>query len=107
MRFDAALTGEAYSISVQHLLQHYRADKIQEDLCFALWRPSTGRERLTALIDEVILPEDGERLLHGNASFQPQLPGPGAGIGTTKGGRIGVHAQSPESGVARHERCRH
>lgn len=71
MRFDAALTGEANSISSHHLLQHYRDKTLQEDLCFALWRPSTGRERLTALIDEVILPEDGERLLHGNASFQP------------------------------------
>ena len=71
MRFDVALTGEAHSTSKQHLLQHYRREELQEDLCFALWRPSTGRERLTALIDEVILPEDGERLLHGNASFQP------------------------------------
>ena len=71
MRFDVALTGEAHSTSNQHLLQHYRREVLQEDLCFALWRPSRGRERLTALIDEVILPEDGERLLHGNASFQP------------------------------------
>ena len=71
MTFDAALTDEAHSISSRHLLQHYRRDTLQEDLCFALWRPSTGRERLTALIDEVILPEDGERLLHGNTSFQP------------------------------------
>ena len=71
MRFDVALTGEAHLTSTQHLLQHYRSEALQEDLCFALWRPSTGRERMTALIDEVILPEDGERLLHGNASFQP------------------------------------
>ena len=71
MRFDVALTSEAHLTSTQHLLQHYRSEALQEDLCFALWRPSTGRERLTALIDEVILPEDGERLLHGNASFQP------------------------------------
>lgn len=71
MRFDAALTAEAHTTSSHHLLQHYRREIAQEDLCFALWRPSTGRERLTALIDEVILPEDGERLLHRNASFQP------------------------------------
>ena len=71
MRFDAALTGEAHATSSHHLLQHYRRDTSQEDLCFALWRPSTGRERLTALIDEVILPEVGERHLHGNASFEP------------------------------------
>ena len=71
MRFDAVLTGEAHSTSISHLLQHYRRGTPQEDLCFALWRPSSGRNRHTALIDEVILPEVGERLLHGNASFQP------------------------------------
>ena len=71
MRFQVALTAEASSISSAHLLQHYQSDSLQEDLCFALWRPSTGTERYTALIDHVILPEDGERLLHGNASFQP------------------------------------
>lgn len=73
MRFEVALTAEADSISSKHLLQHYRRDGNlpQEDLCFSLWRPSTGEQRRTALIDEIILPKEGERLLHGNASFQP------------------------------------
>ena len=71
MRRDVALTDEAHSLSIEHLLQHYRRDTFQEDLCFALWRPSTGRDRLTALINEVILPQEGDRLLHGNASFTP------------------------------------
>ena len=84
MRFDAALTGEAHSTSTRHLLQHYRREELQEDLCFALWRPSTGRERLTALIDEIILPEDDERLLHGNASFQPQFLARALGLARTK-----------------------
>ena len=72
MKFEATLTAEANSISSQHLLQHYKPDKQpQEELCFALWRPSTGKQRRTALIDEIILPKKDERLLHGNASFQP------------------------------------
>ena len=71
MRFEAALTADASATASSHLLQHYRGSKFQEDLCFALWRPSTGKERYTALIDEVILPKEDERLLHGNTSFQP------------------------------------
>ena len=71
MRFETVLTAEADSTASEHLLRHYRRDKRQEDLCFALWRPSTGHLRRAALIDEIILPKKGERLLHGNASFEP------------------------------------
>ena len=71
MKFDAALTEDADSIAREHLLQHFAIGEYQEELCFALWRPSTGTSRTTALIDEIILPLGGERILHGNASFQP------------------------------------
>ena len=71
MSFEVAFTSKADSISKEHLLQHYRRDESQEDLCFALWRSSSGRSRRTALIDEVILPKPGERILHGNAGFEP------------------------------------
>ena len=71
MRFEVAFTSEANLISSNHLLQHYRNNKQQEDLCFALWHPSTGQSRCTALIDEIILPKEGERILHGNTSFEP------------------------------------
>ena len=71
MRFNVVLSAEAHSASVDHLLQHYNHNRMQEDLCFALWRPSSGNGRFTAIVDEVLLPETGERRLHGNASFQP------------------------------------
>ena len=71
MSCEVVFTSEADSTSSEHLLQHYRHNKQQEDLCFALWRPSTGRLRRVALIDEIILPKKGERALHGNASFEP------------------------------------
>ena len=53
------------------MLQHFSKGQLQEDLCFALWRPSTATNRLTALVDEVLLPRHEDRLLHGNASFTP------------------------------------
>lgn len=44
---------------------------MQEDLCFALWRPSTGTKRTTAVVFEILLPVSGDRNLHGGASFEP------------------------------------
>lgn len=44
----------------------------QEDLLFALWTPSLGNQRLTALLNTVIHPVEGDRQRHGNASFNPQ-----------------------------------
>jgi molybdopterin-synthase adenylyltransferase len=67
--YSAALTTETFNVLADHLL---RPDG-QEDVCFALWYPSTGARRTTALIAEPILPRDGERHVHWNASFEPQF----------------------------------
>lgn len=40
-----------------------------EDLTFAYWRPGKGRRRYTAIVGEIAHPDDGDRNLHGNASF--------------------------------------
>ena len=75
MKYEAAFTDEACTTALAHLLQHFSQGTQQEDLCFGLWRPSTGRHRFTALIYEIIQPEPGERSLHGNASFNPEYMG--------------------------------
>ncbi len=64
MNYAAALTLETHAALVAHLLQHHR----DEDVCFALYRPSRGQTRFTGLIADPILPRDGERRVHGNAS---------------------------------------
>jgi molybdopterin-synthase adenylyltransferase len=45
----------------------------QEDLCFATYIPSTGAERSTGILSHLILPEDGDREVHHNASFASQF----------------------------------
>lgn len=66
--YSAAFRSEVHSAALSHLI---RADG-QEDLCFAAWYPSNGRHRKTALLDRLILPQPGDRNVHGNASFEAQ-----------------------------------
>lgn len=69
MKYDVVITHEANHTATEHLLRHYRQGTLQEDLCFALWRSSTGLNRKAAIVYEVILPREGEQSLTGNASF--------------------------------------
>lgn len=71
MIFDTVLTQEAHDSASDYLLRHVNAGHMQEDLCFALWRPSTGANRKVAIIFEIVPPTTGDRNLHGNASFEP------------------------------------
>lgn len=58
-------------IACKHLLQHYAKGVAQEDLCFGLWTPSSGMERQTSIVTDIVLPESGDRTLEpaGNVSF--------------------------------------
>ena len=62
------MTGSVHSQLADHLL---RPDG-QEDVCFATYRPATGIERWSAVLRQPVLPVEGERLVHGNASFTSQ-----------------------------------
>ncbi|MYC81559.1 MAG: ThiF family adenylyltransferase [Acidobacteria bacterium] len=72
MNYDAVLPYRTYVQARDHLLQHTRLSKRQEDLCFCLWRPSTGRVRYSAIVSNIIEPVEGERTLHGNAAFDSE-----------------------------------
>ncbi len=71
MTYEAVLTQLAHDNACDFLLRHVVAGQLQEDLCFALWRPATGTTRKTALIFDILTPNKGEHHLHGNASFEP------------------------------------
>jgi molybdopterin/thiamine biosynthesis adenylyltransferase len=68
MIYSVALPATVHEPAINHLIR----EDGQEDLCFALWHPSKGRRRTTALIQRLILPLDGERHIHGNASFMAE-----------------------------------
>lgn len=70
--YAAAFPQAVHESITSHLLQHIRQRRRQEDLCFALWRPSVGSDRLTSVIYDPILPGDGDRILAGNVNFNEQ-----------------------------------
>ena len=70
--YDAVFPHNIYEQASNHLLKHVRANKCQEELCFALWQPSTGKNRYTAIISEIIEPNPEERILKGNVAFKSE-----------------------------------
>ncbi len=67
MTYSVTLTDTLNAELLAHLI---RPDG-QEDLCFAVWYPSRGRSRTTAVLHGAVLPRDGERRVHGNAELLP------------------------------------
>ncbi len=54
---------------------HVHKPRRQEDLAFAYWYPSYGAQRLTAVLNRVVWPVEGDRILSGNVSFLPDYIG--------------------------------
>lgn len=65
MRRSVAMTDALAERAGNHLI---RADG-QEDVCLATYTISTGAHRVTYLLHTLVLPEDGDRTVHGTASF--------------------------------------
>ena len=64
--YSVAWRSEVESAARHHLLQHHRHGRLQEDIALATWYPADGATRYSAIIDEVLLPADNERILQGN-----------------------------------------
>ena len=62
----------AFTETIDNELSNHFCDHNEEDLTFGLWKPSQGSNRFTAIIHKIILPEEGDRNIHGNASFNSQ-----------------------------------
>lgn len=55
----------------RQLINHLIRGDNQEDLSFALYTMSEGSSRVTFMIHTILLPQAGERKVHGNVSFYP------------------------------------
>jgi molybdopterin-synthase adenylyltransferase len=67
-RYSVVVPDDIHQALRHHLL---RMDG-QEDLCFATYVPSNGKERHSGILSTIILPDEGERNVHGNVGFLPE-----------------------------------
>src|SRR5712692_7268492 len=91
MDFSVAFAQDTAHIAERHLLR----DDGAEDIAFAIWYPSQGHKRVTALSHHIMLPEEGDRAVHGNASFNGQYFERAARSATRSGGGIALMHSHP------------
>jgi hypothetical protein len=95
-----ALAGRRLSVAIPtdvsaRLTTHLLRPDSQEDLSFVLWRPSTGHERTTAVVYDVVLPGEGDRQVHGNASFNDTFFLRAAALAAEAGAGLGLIHSHP------------
>lgn len=88
---SVAMTIDTHNKLCCHLLR----DDGQEDLCLAIYQTSTGQSRTTALIGEVLLPQPGERTVHGNVTFTGDYVLRAVEAAAAKGGGVAVLHSHP------------
>jgi molybdopterin/thiamine biosynthesis adenylyltransferase len=67
----------------------------QEDVCIATYSPSTGARRTSRIIRAVELPQDGERRIHGDASFTGEYVLRVAAMAAARGQGIAIAHSHP------------
>jgi hypothetical protein len=77
MEYSEIYKTEEFTVKIpeiinRQLLEHLIREDGQEDLIFALWQPSIGNVRYSSLITEIIHPNEADRQVHGNVSFNTQ-----------------------------------
>lgn len=85
------MIGDTDELLKAHLL---RADG-QEDLCLAIYKPSSGKTRFTALICELVLPQPGERHVHGVVTFTGKYVLRAAQLAAKQGGGVAILHSHP------------
>jgi molybdopterin-synthase adenylyltransferase len=94
MNYSIALTSATNDVLSRHLL---RLDG-QEDVCYALWSPGQGANRLTALVSDPILPRENERYVHGNASTTGEYLSRAMALAMAKGAGVAFLHSHPYPG---------
>ena len=88
--YSVAWRSETELMARTHLLQHYHEGHMQEDIALATWYPATGTDRYTAIIDELLLPGEDERILQGNVQLTPRFLRRGRNRAVAKGAGLAV-----------------
>ena len=92
-RRSVAMTSELDARARHRLLR----DDGQEDVCLATYAPSTGLRRITAALTDLVPPLEGERSVHGNASFTGRYVVRAASHAAAQGFGIALMHSHPQS----------